>query len=44
MEGAHRGLFQVVENAALLIGVITEHAQKARLNSEVKMAISSFAK
>jgi len=44
MEGFHHTLFQVVENAALLIGVITEHAQKTRLNPEVKMAINGFAK
>lgn len=44
MEGTHDGLFRVVENASLLIGVIVEHAQQARLVGEVKTAISGFAK
>ncbi|KAL4066503.1 hypothetical protein J3A83DRAFT_177459 [Scleroderma citrinum] len=37
-------LLRVVENAALLIGMITERVKKAQLTTEVKTAISSFAK
>ncbi|KAG6335337.1 hypothetical protein ID866_3748 [Astraeus odoratus] len=44
MEGMHHSLFQVVENAALLIGVVTEHTKKARLSSEMKTAINALAK
>ena len=44
MEGTHHTLLRVVEHAALLIGVITAHAQKARLTGELKSAISNFAK
>ncbi|KAL4065615.1 P-loop containing nucleoside triphosphate hydrolase protein [Scleroderma yunnanense] len=44
MEEPHHELLRVVENAALLIGVITEHAQKVRITTEMKTAISGFAK
>ncbi|KAL4065613.1 P-loop containing nucleoside triphosphate hydrolase protein [Scleroderma yunnanense] len=44
MEETHPALLRIVENAALLIGVITEHAQKARLTTDMKTAISGFAK
>ncbi|KAL4078024.1 P-loop containing nucleoside triphosphate hydrolase protein [Scleroderma citrinum] len=44
MEEPHHELLRVVENAALLIGVITEHAQKVRITPEMKTAISGFAK
>ncbi|KAG6331487.1 hypothetical protein ID866_7601 [Astraeus odoratus] len=40
----HHSLFQVAENAALLISVVTEHTKKARLSSEMKMAINALAK
>ncbi|KAL4078012.1 P-loop containing nucleoside triphosphate hydrolase protein [Scleroderma citrinum] len=40
----HHELLRLVENAALLIGVITERAQEVRLTMEMKTAISGFAK
>ena len=44
MEGTHHTLLQVVDNAARLIGVISQHAQKARLTGDVKKATSTFAR
>ena len=44
MEGINQTIFQVVENAASLIGVITNHAKKAHLVGPVKNAIGVFAK
>ena len=44
MEGIHQPIFQVLEIAASLIGVITNHAEKARLVGPVKGAIGGFTK
>ena len=44
MEGTHHTLLQLVENAARLIGVISQHAQKARLTGKVGKATSTFVK
>ncbi|KAL4062801.1 P-loop containing nucleoside triphosphate hydrolase protein [Scleroderma yunnanense] len=44
MERAHHGLYQIVENAALLINVITEHAQRGRLSPDTKAVISTLSK
>ncbi|KIM56731.1 hypothetical protein SCLCIDRAFT_212451 [Scleroderma citrinum Foug A] len=42
--GTHHALFQVVGTAGILIGVISDHAQKSRLTPEMMTAISVFAK
>lgn len=44
MDGIHQTIFQVIENVTSLIGVITNHAEKARLVGPVKDAIGRFAK
>ncbi|KAL4073409.1 hypothetical protein J3A83DRAFT_2529642 [Scleroderma citrinum] len=44
MAGTHHALFQVVENATVLIGVISDHAQKSHLKPEMTMAVGMFAK
>ncbi|KAG6331875.1 hypothetical protein ID866_7218 [Astraeus odoratus] len=44
MEGMHRSHFKVVENAALLIGIVTEHTKNAHLSSEMQTAINALAK